>query len=242
MVEDTIASHSGELEHPKVVIASNGSVIARYHTDPEFRSSIDNADVIDADGMPLILVSRLICAQPLVERVATTDFVHDAADAASRSGVRFYLLGARPGVADEAAARLRRDHPGLQIVGTRHGYSIEENLEEICAEIVALKTDIVWLGLGSPYQENLAIRLRPLLPGVTWIRTCGGLFDHISGSVPRAPRWMQRLGLEWLHRAMKEPKRLGWRYIKTNPVAMFHLLTKTGDVEAPSSNMTVPSA
>ncbi len=229
MSEDCRAARGGVLTTPKVVASSNGSVIARYHADETYRAHIDQVDILDADGMPLVFASRIFCASPLRERVATTDFIDDACEVAVRDGLNFYFLGAKPGVAAKAATKLGQKHHGLRIVGVRNGYFSEEELDEICADILAKKTDVLWLGLGSPRQEELALRLRDRLPGVAWIRTCGGLFDHMSGAVRRAPGWMQSCGLEWLHRLALEPRRLAWRYVCTNPVALFYLLTKTMD-------------
>src|SRR5215213_2688929 len=100
MVEDCLRARRGDLPLPRVVVSSNGSVIAAYHQDPDFRASIASADIVDADGMPLVFATRLICKRPLLERVATTDFILDAADAAVRNGLRFYFLGSKPGVAE----------------------------------------------------------------------------------------------------------------------------------------------
>jgi N-acetylglucosaminyldiphosphoundecaprenol N-acetyl-beta-D-mannosaminyltransferase len=187
MVEDCMAARLGRLLKPKVLIASNGSVIARYHSDAQFRRNVDRADLVDADGMPLVLASRFFCRTPLVERVATTDFIEDAAAAAAKSGLRFYFLGGKPGVAEKAARKLTEKYPGLQIAGTQHGYFSASDESAISADILAKKADVLWIGLGSPHQEALAIRLRDELPGVGWIRTCGGLFDHVSEAVPRDP-------------------------------------------------------
>lgn len=239
MIADCIDARSGNLTQPKVIVASNGSVVARYHSDASFRADVDKADLVDADGMPLVLATRLLCREPLVERIATTDFIHDASELAASNGLRFFFLGGKPGIAEIAAEKLGEAHPGLRVVGTRHGYFTEADEDEICAEILAAGTDVLWIGMGSPLQEALAIRLRAKLPGVAWIRTCGGLFDHMSESVPRAATWMQSMGLEWLHRMMLEPRRLAWRYISTNPVACFHLLTKTFDWSDPSDAAAV---
>ena len=111
----------------------------------------------------------------------------------------------------------------------RDGYFKPDQEEEICNEVVRLGVNILWVGLGSPLQEAFALRNRSRLAGLAWIRTCGGMFDHYSGKVPRAPVWMQVSGLEWLHRAMNEPLRLGQRYLRTNLAALFYLLTQTRD-------------
>ena len=229
MVADTKKARSGELAQPRIVISSNGMVIARYHADHAFRALVDAADIVDVDGMPLVMATKLFCRRPLVERVATTDFVRDASAAATKEHIRFYLLGAAPGVADDAARNLVRAYPGLKIVGVRDGYFAREQEGEVCEQIRASGADVLWLGIGSPYQEQFAFRNRAALSGLAWIRTCGGLFDFYSERVPRAPGWMQEMGFEWLFRTLQEPRRLAGRYLRTNPSAAYHLLTKTHD-------------
>lgn len=153
----------------------------------------------------------------------------EAGAIAAEHGIRFFFLGARPGVAARAAQHLRYRFPGLEIAGTRSGYFDDADLPAICRTIRAARTDVLWLGLGSGRQERVALECRDRLGGLGWIRTCGGLFDHYGGGVSRAPSWMQAAGLEWLYRAAREPLRLGWRYMVTNPVAVYHLATKTHD-------------
>jgi len=229
MADDVAAARTGRLKRPRVVTSANGSVIADYHGDPEFRAMIDAADIVDADGMPIVFASRLFCRTPLEERTSTTDFLLDAAQVAAHENIRFFFLGARPGVAARAAEHLRCRFPGLKVVGTRHGYFADDDIPAIIDKIRAAQTDVLWIGMGSPLQEEIALAAAPLLGGTGWIRTCGGLFDHYGGGVSRAPEWMQQFGLEWLYRAAREPLRLGWRYLVTNPVAVYHLLTKTHD-------------
>jgi len=229
MVDDCLKARSGALALPQVVISSNGAVIADFHLYPEFRKLVLQADIVDADGMPLVMATRLLCEEPLVERVATTDFIKDACAAAAKEGLRFFFLGAEPGVAEMAAAYFRGLYPNLEIVGIRHGYFAPEDEEKICAEVRATRTDVLWIGLGSPLQESFALRNRHRLAGLAWLRTCGGMFDHYSGKFRRAPLWMQLNGLEWLYRTFNEPVRLGRRYLSTNLPALFYLLTQTSD-------------
>lgn len=235
MVEDCRKARIGDLPLPRLVVSSNGAVIADFHHDALFRDTLLKADVIDADGMPLVMATRLFCREPLKERVATTDFINDAAAAAAREGVRFYFLGAKPGVAQTAAAHFRTLYPTLQIVGVRHGYFAFEEEAALCEEIRASGADVLWIGLGSPLQELFAVRNQHRLQGLTWLRTCGGMFDHYSGRFRRAPDWMQIAGLEWLHRMVNEPVRLGRRYLTTNLPAIYYLLTQTNDKPPPLS-------
>lgn len=229
MQADVHHARGGQRLLPRIVTSANGSVIAAYNRDDEYRELMDSADIIDADGMPLVFASRLLCREPLEERIATTDFLLDAAGLAASQGIRFFFLGSRPGVAARAAEHLRSRFPGLKVVGTRHGFFPPEAIPDICAKIRASGADVLWVGMGSPAQERFAVDNRHLLGGVGWIRTCGGLFDHYGGGVSRAPAWMQAAGLEWLYRAAREPMRLGWRYLVTSPVAIYYLATRTRD-------------
>lgn len=229
MVADVAAARTGKQRLPRIITSANGSVVAAYHADRRIRSFIDRMDMIDADGMPLVQASRLFCKHPLPERIATTDFLLDASAQAARSGIRFYFIGARNGVAARAAEHLRYRYPGLQIVGARHGYFERSDIPTLCEKVRAAGADVLWLGLGAGLQEDIALECRDKLAGLAWVRTCGGLFDHYGGGVSRAPAWMQKFGLEWAYRGAREPVRLGWRYLVTNPKAAWHLATKTHD-------------
>ena len=108
-----------------------------------------------------------------------------------------------------------------------HGFFTDADLDGVVDGIRAARPDVLWIGVGRPRQERLAVELRDRLTGVTWIKTCGGLFDFLSGRASRAPDWMQRLGLEWLYRMGLEPRRLFWRYAVTNPHAIYRMLIAT---------------
>lgn len=229
MVRDTIQARSGALKRPRVITSANGNTIAMYHAQPAFRAVIDQMDLINADGMPMVYASRLFCTHPLPERLATTDFILDASAEAARCGTRFYFLGARAGVAERAAAQLQARYPGLDVVGARDGYFEHRELAGICADVRRAGADVLWLGLGCGLQEAIALECREQLEGLAWIHTCGGLFDYYGAGVSRAPIWMRRAALEWAYRGAREPIRLGWRYLTTNPRAFWHLATKTHD-------------
>lgn len=175
-----------------------------------------SADYIAADGMSTVFASRLVTDSPLAERVATTDWFHSAAEAASLHGIKFFFLGASSSVILRAARRAKRYYPALRIVGWRDGYFDREKIEEVAAEIEASGADILWIGVGNPEQVLLAHRFKMLVPGLTWVRTCGGLFDFLAGTASRAPVAMQKCGLEWAYRVARDPRRLAWRYATTN--------------------------
>jgi len=212
---------------PIVGFSVNGQVLARYARDPSYAKLIETADNLDADGQPLVFASRCLLRHPLPERVATTDFFHTAAAYAEKCGVRFFLLGANEKNIATAIAAIRERYPRLSIAGYRNGYFNRNEEAAVIKAIVAAGTDVLWVGLGTPLQEEFAIRNKVALKGVGWVKTCGGLFDYFSPEIKRAPKWVQSIGLEWLFRTIQEPRKYFWRYLATNPIALYLLLTKT---------------
>lgn len=227
MVRDALAARAAP-RPPKLVFSANGAFLVAANRDPAFRRLACAADLIPADGMPLVHASRLFGKPPLPERICTTDFIIDAIEAACVNGLRFYFLGSREADNAAACAYFARAFPKLQIAGRHHGYFDKADEPAICADIVASRTDVLWVGLGQPLQERFSVENRERLTGVGWIKTCGGLLDYYSGRNPRAPFWMQRAGLEWLFRATIEPRRLAPRYARTNLPALYYLLTRSG--------------
>ncbi|HWA31430.1 MAG TPA: WecB/TagA/CpsF family glycosyltransferase [Rhizomicrobium sp.] len=204
---------------PKVVTTVNGQVVSLFVEDPIYRQALLSTDYIAPDGMSVVFASRLATDAPLPERVATTDWFHAAAKTASRHGMKFYVLGATHEMNRRAVKRIRRLYPYLELVGARDGYFDRSDLGDVAADIRARKPDVLWIGVGNPEQLLLAHRFKALIPELTWIRTCGGLFDFLSGMRSRAPKALQAVGLEWAYRMALEPKRLGWRYATTNLTA-----------------------
>lgn len=224
MVEDVLARRGQDLP-PRLMSSANGNVIAQFHKDPVLRDQLGRMDAIDADGMPLVMASKLISPVPLPERVATTDFFHDAAKAAEAHTLRFYLLGGTSEVNDAAATKIARTYPRLQISGRHHGYLDNAAIWPLLKDIEDSGTDVLWVGMGVPLEQAFLVNHASRLRGVSWAKTCGGLFDFLAGNYTRAPGWMQKTGTEWLYRALSEPGRLGKRYAVTNLSAAWHILT-----------------
>ena len=210
---------------PPVITSANGQVISMCGRDPRIRGLFLSADLIHADGMPLVFASRWKCRTPLPERVATTDLFHDVARLAETRGATFYLLGGKPDVIATAACKIREQYPRLAIAGVRHGYFGREETAQVIADINAARPDILWIGMGVPNEQLFSHHHRAQLTNVGVIKTSGGLFDFIAERNSRAPQWMQAAGLEWLYRLALEPRRLFLRYIITNPHALYLLLT-----------------
>lgn len=211
-------------DHPFYFTSANGEVIARIQSDSAVAGLFHKADQILADGQPLVFASRWLCRQKLPERVATTDLFHDVATLAERDGVTFYLLGSTAAENETAVAIIRRRYPVLTIAGHCHGYLAGAALETKIDEINSLAPDILWLGLGVPREQIFVRDFAARLTNVGVVKTSGGLFDHLAEKTPRAPLWMQKAGFEWFWRMLMEPRRLFWRYLTTNPRALYAIL------------------
>lgn len=235
MRKHCLANRLSSHDQPMVVFSANGQTIATCHKDKAFHSLITQADAVDVDGQPAVIASKLLTKTPLPERVATTDFFHDAAAMAQENGLNFYFLGATQESLDTAVAEIRKQYPALNIVGFRNGYFSIKDEPSIIDAILASKADVLWIGLGVPKQEEFVIRNRHNLKGIGWVKTCGGLFDHFSPDIKRAPKWMQKCCLEWFFRMLQEPSKFAYRYLTTNFVAAWLLLTKTH--EEPHNNI-----
>lgn len=199
---------------PSFFITANLNYAMLSDADPRLRALNEKAAFVLADGMPLVWWSRL-GPRRLPERVAGSDLIYGIAARAAVHGHRVYLLGAGPGVADEAADRLRARYPGLTIVGVecppfrRHTAAEEQEQVE---RIRAARPDILFVAFGQPKGEFwIADRLDPL--GVPVCVQVGATLDFVAGRVRRSPRWMQKTGLEWVYRMLQEPRRLARRYL-----------------------------
>jgi len=215
---------------PMITFAANGQVIALYATNASFRYHFNKADAINADGQPMVWASRMTTC-PLPERAATTDLFHDVARAAELKDLSFYLLGATEKSNCIAASRIQETYPSLRIVGRRNGYFSVTEETEIVDQIRAVKPDILWVGMGVGRQEQFVTRNVVRLSGVQWVLTCGGLLDYFTDEVKRAPKWVQEHSLEWLFRTWQEPQKYLLRYVCTNPIAAWLLLTRTRSLD-----------
>jgi N-acetylglucosaminyldiphosphoundecaprenol N-acetyl-beta-D-mannosaminyltransferase len=219
---------------PLYLTSANGEVLSRCATEPRTERLFRAADLISADGQPLVTISRLKSRTPLPQRVATTDLFHVVARKAQIAGLSFYLFGADERENAAAVANIRKIYPGLRIAGACHGYLRGAALRAKVEEIDRLAPDYLWVGLGVPHEQAFVEQFAPQLRNVGVIKTAGGLFNYLSGSRRRAPRWMQHFGLEWTWRVLIEPRRLFWRYLTTNPRALYLLLHGSGATGAMS--------
>ena len=179
------------------------------------RELVGASDLKVADGMPLLWAARLQ-GTPLPERVCGSNLIHSLPAAAAAAGRSIFLLGGDPGTAEAAADALRTRHPELRIAGTHcpeFGFERDpERIADMERRIAEASPDIVFVALGFPKQERLVERIRAAAPKAWWIGV-GISFSFASGQVKRAPRWVQSIGLEWVHRILQEPRRLFVRYV-----------------------------
>lgn len=227
MINDAVSRRDRDVA-PLYVTSANGQVLSECASQPDLRALFEEADIIHADGQPMVKASRLFCKEALPERIATTDLVHNAARMAEKEDITFYFLGASQDVIDKAVENMKAKYPKLVFAGHRNGYIKPEEEEAIIDQINEAKPDILWIGMGVPLEQKFISRNKARLTGVGVIKTSGGLFDFLSGRNSRAPQWMQDFGLEWAYRTWLEPRRLLWRYLTTNPHAAWLLATRSG--------------
>ena len=210
-----------EKGQPHQVVTVNPEFMVAAQSDANFFQVLKEADLSLPDGAGLLWAARFL-GRPLSERVAGVDMVRKIASLAAERGYRLFLLGAAEGVAEATAMRLEEENPGLKVAGTYGGSPDPKEEEKIVEMIREARPQLLLVAYGAPQQDlwihrNLGRLEVPAVMGV------GGAFDFISGKAKRAPGWMQRLGLEWLHRLLHEPWR--WRRMLALPKFVWLVLT-----------------
>jgi N-acetylglucosaminyldiphosphoundecaprenol N-acetyl-beta-D-mannosaminyltransferase len=205
----------------------NLDVLRRLSEASDLRELVAAAELVVADGAPLLWANRLAGGPRLPERVAGSTLVTTLSVACADAGRSLFLLGGSPGAAERAAAQLRTENPALSIVGTLcppMGFERDRGqVAEIERRLLEAAPDVVYVALGFPKQDHLALAMRGVLPGA-WFLSCGISLSFVAGDVTRAPRWLQVLGLEWLHRLAQEPRRLARRYLIEDPPFLLALV------------------
>ena len=214
------------------IMTPNVDILRQAQVDAGVQAYLRDADLVVADGMPLVWASRL-SGTPLPGRVAGSNLVWSLSAGLGNDHRSVFVIGGTPARADladgatRAAARLAAASPGLRIAGTAcppHGFDRDvERFAALRRQVTAADPDMVYVGLGFPKQEQVITRLREHLPRA-WYLGCGAAVNFVAGDVHRAPRWMQRTGLEWAHRLGTEPQRLAGRYLRHDAPYALRLL------------------
>ena len=208
-IEDFISSRV-----PHYVAVVNVAKLVKMRSDLELAQSVLAADLIGADGVPVVWASRLL-GLPLPGRVNGTDLMYKLLEIGNDAGYRIFFFGATQEVLEKVLQVVRIDYPGVKIAGSHHGYFSRSEEWAVVEKIRAAKADIIFIAFGTPKKE-LWVKKYLAAMGVPVVHGVGGSFDVLAGVIPRAPRWMQTNGLEWLFRLSQEPRRMWRRYLVTN--------------------------
>jgi N-acetylglucosaminyldiphosphoundecaprenol N-acetyl-beta-D-mannosaminyltransferase len=192
----------------KVLFTANVDHVVRYSNDEEFRRYYRVADLVFADGTPLLWSARLL-RRTLRARVTGVDLMTALCSLAASRGYRCFLLGAKEHTLEKTERALRRRFSSLAIAGRHHGYF--DDSRQVLELIRQARPQLLFVGMGSPRQEKWIAEHREHLPGV--VLPVGGSFEVLAGEKKRAPRLAQRLGLEWTWRLAQDPRRLAKRYL-----------------------------
>ncbi|HJQ68770.1 MAG TPA: WecB/TagA/CpsF family glycosyltransferase [Blastocatellia bacterium] len=194
----------------------NAAKVVAARSDERLRKLLQRAAVVTADGMSVVWAARLL-GEPLKQRVTGIDMFERLVGHAARRGLTVYFLGARDSSVRGAVEYFTTRLPDLRVAGYRDGYFDRTESDKVADEIRESRADLLFVAMGSPAQENW-IERHLEATGARFALGVGGSFDHLSGLQRRAPAWMQRSGLEWLHRLAREPRRLWRRYLIGNTV------------------------
>lgn len=186
-------------------VTPNLEFILTADKDLEFQKILNQADLVLPDGIGVVYSAKIL-GTPLKERVAGFDFACDMLDVLDEMGGRLYLLGSKPGVAEEAGRRILEQHPNIVLCGVHDGYF--QDSDPVAREVAQAQPDLLFVCLGAPKQEKWIARFG-LLTGAKLAIGLGGALDVFAGNVERAPEQWQKLGMEWAYRLVKEPKRIG---------------------------------
>ncbi|WP_137938329.1 WecB/TagA/CpsF family glycosyltransferase [Chitinivorax sp. B] len=217
-VEDFIKSG-----RPHQHVCVNVDKVVKASRDESLRGIINNCELINVDGMPVVWASRLL-GKPLKERVAGVDLFERLMEHAAKKGWRVFFLGAKEEVVKGVHDKFAALYPNLQVAGYRNGYWKAEEEESVVQMIADSKPDLLFVAISSPKKEQFLGRYQEQMK-VPFAMGVGGTFDVMVGMVKRAPKWMQKLGLEWFYRFLQEPRRMFRRYF-IEDMYFFWLLLK----------------
>lgn len=204
---------------PLHLMGVNADKINALRKNSRLKEIVNGCGIINADGASVIWASKKL-HKPLKERVAGIDLMGELLNLAERKGYRIYLLGAKQEVVEQTVSVIRKEHPSLNIAGFRNGYFTKKDWQYIAEELKNSAPQLIFVGITSPLKEYLIEYLQEQQVNGVFMGV-GGSFDVISGNIPRAPKWVQNIGMEWLFRTLQEPRRLLKRYLVGNTEFIF---------------------
>ena len=212
LVEVSRAIKENRLIHHTVV---NAGKIVALQKDEELRKSVNNANIINADGQAVVWASKVL-GKPLKERVAGIDLFTNLLDLAYTQQKKVFLLGAKENIVKELIKRIDKKFSPSIIVGFNHGYFNKAEEKRIVHEISNSGASMLFVAMSSPKKEIFLEEYKNELKSLNFIMGVGGSFDVLAGKTKRAPKWMQTVGMEWFYRFMQEPQRMWKRYLLGN--------------------------
>ncbi|MGB9114627.1 WecB/TagA/CpsF family glycosyltransferase [Bradyrhizobium sp.] len=222
-----IVREAMKIRKPMTHVALNVAKLVNMRFDPVLAEDVKNSDLIGIDGMGIVLAARLLGFH-VKERVAGIDLFEEALATCATDGFRPFFLGATPEILARAVAAVRTRFPAIQFAGFRDGYFKQNQENEVVEEIRKSGADCLFIGMPTPRKERFLAAHRHNL-GVSFVMGVGGSFDVIAGHVNRAPSWIQNFGLEWLYRVYQEPRRMWWRYLRTNTIFTGMMIRAIGE-------------
>jgi len=218
LIEETI--DLGKQMHHVVV---NAGKIVAMQKDLRLRDSVNNSDVINADGQAVVWASKML-RKPLKERVAGIDLMQRMVESAYKNKYKIFFFGAKENVVKRVVDHYSAIYSPAIIAGYRNGYYDKNEEQEIADSIAKSGAQILFVAISSPTKENFLFENRLLLKQVNFVMGVGGSFDVVAGVTKRAPLWMQKRGLEWFYRFLQEPRRMWKRYLVGNSKFIYLVL------------------
>lgn len=210
-IVDNAITKGEQLHH---VVVNAGKIVA-MQSDLQLRQSVNESDLINADGQAVVWASKIL-GKPLKERVAGIDLMVNLVELAHNKKYKVFFFGAKEEVVQAVVNNYSEAYSPDIIAGYRNGYFKKEEEQDIAREIANSGANMLFVAISSPTKENFLYNNKALLKNVNFIMGVGGSFDVVSGKVKRAPEWMQKSGLEWFYRFAQEPQRMWKRYLVGN--------------------------
>jgi N-acetylglucosaminyldiphosphoundecaprenol N-acetyl-beta-D-mannosaminyltransferase len=219
-------------------VAMNVAKLVNMRTDPILSADVKSSDIIGIDGMGILLAAKL-SGLPVKERVAGVDLLQELLGVCAEEGFRPFFLGATPDVLRKAVNVVTAKYPSIRFAGMHDGYFPADRERDVVDEIKKSGADCLFIAMPTPRKERFLSAYHDQLH-VPFIMGVGGSFDVLAGKVTRAPSLMQDIGLEWLYRVYQEPRRMWWRYFRTNTIfagmMLFALIRRLGLTILPFGN------
>ncbi|MGM0214811.1 WecB/TagA/CpsF family glycosyltransferase [Enterococcus sp. AZ109] len=221
-LKETVAEMLRRIKQDEVIehVGVNSNKVVLSHRNTEIKQIIQQADMVSADGYSVVRACQWI-KKKKIERVTGIDTMIELLKRAEEEGLSVYFLGTKEAILNQLLQVMKEQYPNLKIAGAQHGFFKDE--QAVVEAIAACQPNMLFIGMTSPYKEEFVSKYKRAL-NANLIMGVGGSFDVLAGEISRAPAWMQRSGLEWLHRFMKEPQRLYKRYIFENLYFVYLML------------------